>query len=139
MYSWLGIYWMEALAFIVILAYLLLKAALATKVAEDYFSFSFWLLCKKNIIFSSRFLDHNAFNVTSSKVNTGLAKSGDEFNYFGEFWIIWLSTWFVQKIHKIWGWAQLFRINPCIITYDLPHYCQLSLCTWFIPFCTSYL
>ena len=43
MYSWLGEYWKEALAYIVILAYFLLKAALAlaTEVAEDYFSFSF--------------------------------------------------------------------------------------------------
>ena len=83
MYSWLGEYWKEALAYIVILAYFLLKAALAlaTEVTEDYFSFSFWSLCKRHIIFW-RFLDHIAFNVTLSKVNTGLVKSGDEFNYF---------------------------------------------------------
>ena len=83
MYSWLGEYWKEALAYIVILAYFLLKAALAlaTEVTEDYFSFSFWSLCKRHIIFW-RFLDHIAFNVTLSKVNTGLTKSGDEFNYF---------------------------------------------------------
>ena len=41
MYSWLGEYWKEALAYIVILAYFLLKAALATEATEDYFSFSF--------------------------------------------------------------------------------------------------
>ena len=81
MYSWLGEYWKEALAYIVILAYFLLKAALATEVTEDYFSFSFWSLCKWHIIFW-RFLDHIAFNVTLSKVNNGLVKSGDEFNYF---------------------------------------------------------
>ena len=152
MYSWLGEYWKEALAYIVILAYFLLKAALAlaTEVTEDYFSFSFWSLCKRHIIFW-RFLDHIAFNVTLSKVNTGLTKSGDEFNYFvrvrkfpemgfnfGDFWTIWLSTWFVQKIHKIWGWAQLFRINPCKSTYYLPHYFQLSLYTCYSPFCTRY-
>ena len=63
MYSWLGEYWKEALAYIVILAYFLLKAALATEVTEDYFL---------RLFRSDHYVKDTSF--------------------FGDFWITLLST-----------------------------------------------